>query len=144
MRHMVNVILTRDPKEMLPSFAKVISNPKMDDVGYKAHMELVDYFQQNNIPFVVMDGRKTLLDPEGVLNQLCDFACIELDSKMLSWEPQKRPEDGVWAKYWYANVHKSEGFSKYQPKTDPFPNYLKPLLHECERYYSQLSAMALG
>ena len=41
MKGITNVILTRDPKEMLPSFDKVISNPSMDDVGYKLHLDLI-------------------------------------------------------------------------------------------------------
>jgi len=38
MEGVVNVILTRDPVDMLPSFAKVIKDPTMADVGYKAHI----------------------------------------------------------------------------------------------------------
>ena len=33
MKNIVNVILTRDPVEMLPSFADVIDNPGMEDIG---------------------------------------------------------------------------------------------------------------
>ena len=36
-----NVLLTRNPVEMLPSFAKEIPNPTMLDVGYEAHIELI-------------------------------------------------------------------------------------------------------
>ena len=31
---------------------------------------------------------------------------------MLNWDRGGIKEDGVWAKYWYENVHKSEGFLK--------------------------------
>ncbi len=144
MKCMVNVILTRDPIEMLPSFAKVIAHPTLADVGYKSHVELITYFQKNDIKYIVLDGKNTLLNPEAVLKQLCSHANISFDKRMLSWTPQKRIEDGVWAKYWYANVHKSSGFSKYQPKTEAFPEYLKPLLRECQPYYNQLAALALS
>ncbi|MEZ4661620.1 MAG: hypothetical protein R2911_29060 [Caldilineaceae bacterium] len=44
---------------------------------------------------------------------------------MLSWAPGPRPEDGSWAKYWYANVHKSSGFAPYVEKDEPFPERLR-------------------
>ena len=133
-----NVILTRNPEEMLPSFDKVIENPTMNDVGYKLHMDLVDYFEKNNIHYVVLDAKKVLLNPESVLKQLCNHIDIPFDENMLKWKPQKLEEDGVWAKYWYDNVHKSSKFSSYKPKTDPFPEHLIPLLKECKPYYNQL------
>ena len=141
---LVNVILTRDPEEMLPSFAKVIKNPTMTDVGYKLHMDLVEYFEKNEINFVVLDAKKVLLNPEGVLKQLCHHANIPFDNNMLEWQPQKLDEDGVWAKFWYDSVHKSSKFSSYKPKKDPFPEHLVPLLKECKPYYNQLLQLALS
>ncbi|MDX1523578.1 MAG: sulfotransferase family protein, partial [Anaerolineae bacterium] len=64
--------------------------------------------------------------------------------KMLHWEAGARPEDGVWAKYWYDSVHRSTGFNRYRPKTAPFPDHLKPLLAECQPYYDQVAALAIG
>lgn len=141
---MCNVILTRDPRDMLPSFAKVIENPTMIDVGYKLHIELVEYFERNAIDYVVLDAKNVLLNPESVLKKLCSFIDIPFDKSMLDWHPQKLKEDGVWAEYWYANVHKSSKFATYQPKTDPIPEHLIPLLNECLPYYNQLSALALS
>ena len=143
MKSICNVILTRDPREMLPSFAKVIKNPSMSDVGYKLHIDLVTYFETEDIDYVVLDAKHVLLDPKGVLKQLCSHIKIPFDMNMLSWQPQKLQDDGVWAKYWYDNVHKSSKFAEYQPKTDPFPEDLLPLLNECLPYYNQLSQRAL-
>jgi hypothetical protein len=144
MTNIYNVILTRNPEEMLPSFAKVIENPTMDDVGYKLHMQLIDYFETKRINYTVLDAKNVLLNPEGVLKQLCNCIGIPFDKNMLKWQPQKLVEDGVWAKYWYDNVHKSSKFSAYKPKTDPFPEHLFPLLSECMPYYNQLSNLALS
>lgn len=144
MKDMVNVILTRDPREMLPSFDKVIKNPSMDDVGYQAHVELVDYFEANAIKYAVLDAKKVLENPKKILKQLCEFASIPFDERMLEWKPQQRPEDGVWAKYWYENVHKSSGFAKYYPKEETFPQHLIPLLESCQPFYQKLSALALS
>ena len=41
MKDVVHIILTRDPVEMLPSFAKVIADPNMEDVGDASHLDLL-------------------------------------------------------------------------------------------------------
>ena len=143
MKNTINIILTRDPKEMLPSFDKVIKNPKIEDVGYAKHAELINYFKENDISFTVLESKKVLMNPETYLQKLCDFIEIPFDKSMLSWKPQKRKEDGVWAKYWYTNVHNSSGFIKYKPKTTPFPKHLNSLLKTSLSYYDQLIKYSL-
>jgi len=138
MKDTINVILTRDPVEMLPSFDKVIENPSMDDVGYALHIDLVSYFKKNGIMPIVLDAKQVLLDPETALKQLCSQAGIPFQESMLAWDPGARKEDGIWAKYWYDSVHKSKGFMKYKPKTTVFPERLKPLLEECKVCYEKL------
>ncbi len=134
----INVILTRDPKEMLPSYAKQVKNPSMRDVGYAQHLDLLQYLQERNSKFAVLTSKDVLIDPPQTLSKLCDAIGIPFDEAMLSWEKGARPEDGVWAKYWYQNVHESTGFKPYQPKTDPFPEELKPLLAKCRPIYEKL------
>ncbi len=143
MKDCKNIILTRDPKEMLPSFAKEIPNPSMQDVGYAAHLELIDHFKDRGIEFIVLDSKRILLDPEKILRTLCDALAIPWDAKMLQWDQGARPEDGVWAKFWYESVHQSTGFQKYQPKKDAFPEHLLPLLAECKPIYEKLLQIAL-
>ncbi|MEP2446489.1 MAG: sulfotransferase family protein [Balneola sp.] len=143
MHDVVNVILTRNPKEMLPSFDKVIENPSMKDVGYQDHTELLEYFKKKNITPAVIDATIFLKNPEQILKKLCEKISIPYQENMLSWEKGARPEDGVWAKYWYDNIHKSTGFMKYQPKTDPFPENLNALLSESQTHYERLKKIAL-
>ncbi|WP_439151698.1 sulfotransferase family protein [Winogradskyella sp.] len=138
MKQTINVILTRDPEDMLPSFDKVIKNPTLNDVGYAMHVELLEYFEQNEIPFVVLDSKKVLIAPKNTLSKLCEFVEIPFDDNMLSWQPNQRIEDGIWAKYWYKNVHKSSGFLKYKAKDKALPKHLNSLLKECLPYYNQL------
>ncbi|WP_034057758.1 sulfotransferase-like domain-containing protein [Lacinutrix jangbogonensis] len=143
MNEVYNVILTRDPIEMLPSFDKVIKNPSLDDVGYAKHTELLNYFEANNIKPIVLDSKQVLLNPKKVLTQLCAFIGIPFDENMLHWQAAARPEDGVWAKYWYTNIHKSTGYLPYKPKTKTFPEHLKPLLMECTPHYKKLLKYAI-
>ena len=139
----MNIILTRHPIEMLPSFDKVISNPKIDDVGYKAHVDLLNFMDSYKLDYVVLDATFLLKNPERVLRKLCKACGIAFDPTMLEWTSGSRPEDGVWAKYWYQNVHRSTGFQPYTEKSDPFPKHLLPLLKECERFYSVLVSKSL-
>ena len=143
LKDMVNIILTRHPEEMLPSYAKVIANPQLHDVGYKLHIDLLHYLQEHRIPMVVLDAKRVLLNPEDQLKKLCAFIGIPFEKRMLHWPAGARPEDGSWAKYWYANVHSSTGFLPYQLKNEPFPEHLKPLLDQCMPYYNELEGLAL-
>lgn len=143
MEKTVNVLLTRDPVDMLPSFAKNVDMPSMVDVGYKAHIELLDYLRSIGQDPPILDSKQVLLNPRKVLTELCNKIGIHFDDNMLSWQAGPRPEDGSWATYWYASVHKSTGFMAYKPKTEPFPKRLRPLLEECQPYYEQLAALAI-
>lgn len=138
LQQMQNVILTRDPKDMLPSYAKQVHQPSMQDVGYAKHLELIHYFQTHQIPYLVLDSRKVLENPEEVLSKLCGALQIPFEKAMLSWEAGARTEDGCWAKFWYKNVHQSTGFQKYKAKTAPFPAHLEALLADCEPIYQKL------
>jgi hypothetical protein len=143
MKSMVNVILTRDPSEMLPSFAEVIDHPSMRDVGYKMHIDILEQLQKMEVPVVVVDSKSILLNPEKQLKKICNVIGIPFDPAMLKWQKGPILEDGVWAKYWYKNIHNSTSFAPYKPKTAPFPEKLKPLLAECQPYYDQLRKIAL-
>ena len=143
MKQVVNIILTRNPKEMLPSFAKVIKNPKMKDVGNAIQTQLIDYFDKEKINYIVLDSKHVLSNPKKILTQCCEQIGIDFDQKMLHWKMGARPEDGVWAKYWYHNIHNSTGFKEYQPKQEPFPKKLIPLLQVCEKHYDNILKKAL-
>lgn len=139
----VNILLTRDPVDMLPSYGAVVEQPTLADVGYAYHVKLLDYLQSRGQTPAVLDSKQVLLNPRGVLATLCDHIGIPFSEKMLSWQAGARPEDGSWAKYWYASVHRSTGFSPYRSKTEPFPAHLAPLLAECRPYYEKLAALAI-
>jgi hypothetical protein len=141
--HTVNVLLTRDPYEMLPSYAVQVREPTINDVGYAAHIELLHYLHSIGQNPPVLDGKQVLLNPRKVLGELCERIGIPFEESMLSWPAGGRPEDGVWATYWYHAVHQSTGFTPYQPPSRDFPAVLRPLLAECQPYYAQLEKMAI-
>lgn len=134
----VNVILTRDPREMLVSFDKVIPNPSMQDVGYEAHLMLMDHLERIGQKAIVLDSKEILMNPRRTLSAFCVEVGIPFEESMLTWKAGARPEDGCWAKHWYTNVHKSSGFKPYVEKEIDFPERLKALLEDCRRIYDKL------
>jgi len=139
-----NVLLIRDPIEMLPSLAKNIPAPTLRDTGLKTQVELLEQLRALGQTPPVLDAKQLLLNPRGVLSALCERLSIPFDDAMLSWPAGPRPEDGIWAKHWYHNLHQSTGFAPYQPKTDPFPDHLRPLLAECQPLYAALASHVIG
>ena len=105
--NMQNVILIRDPRRIIASFAKVIPNPGMDDVGIARQVDLLHFLKKEQPGVQVVDARDLLLDPPRILRILCERLEIPFYPEMLKWAPGARPEDGVWAPHWYANVHRS-------------------------------------
>ncbi len=138
MQDTINIILTRDPRDMLSSFVNQIENPTLEDTGYKQQLQLKEYLEYHKLPVLIVDSKEILINPKQKLTELCEFAGIPFDETMLEWKAGARPEDGVWAKHWYHNVHSSTGFQPYTPKTEPFPEKLEALLEECEGFYSKL------
>lgn len=133
-----NVLLIRHPREMLPSLAQQVPTPTLEGTSLPTQVELLDDVLAAGGAPIVVDSRRLLLDPPGLLPRLCARIGIGFDETMLSWPAGPKPEDGIWAPHWYASVHASTGFAPYREKTDPFPEYLEPLLAECEPLYDRL------
>lgn len=133
-----NVLLIRHPKKLIASFSKVISNPTLNDIGIKKESELFLFLKKNGRTPIVIDSDELLKDPEMYLRKLCDHLEIPFSEKMLSWGKGGIPEDGIWAKHWYANVHNSEGFSVQKSSSQPLPKHLEPLMEAALPYYEVL------
>ena len=134
----VNVFLIRDPKEMLPSLAKVIGIPTLADTGLKRQHDLLVSLRAAGQAPPILDARLLLEAPRRVLCQLCECLGLGFEASMLSWEAGGNAADGVWAPYWYGNVHRSTGFAPYCPKSEPFPAELTDALAVCMPYYDVL------
>lgn len=142
LQHTSNVFLIRDPREMLPSLIVQLPHACLADTGLQQQWQLFAALRESGQSPAVLDSRELLLDPEGVLTQLCDHLGLAFDPAMLGWAAGPIPEDGVWAPHWYHAVHKSTGFAPYRAK-DHFPASLEGLLDECAPWYEKLFAHAL-
>lgn len=138
-----NVILTRDPAEMLPSFIKQVPDPDLDMTGLPMQVVLLDAILERGDDPIVLDARLLLTDPGAVLSVLCDRVGIPFEEAMLSWPAGPVPEDGVWAPHWYDAVHRSTGFAPYRPKSEGLPGRLEPLLARAAPLYERLLAYAI-
>ena len=137
-----NVLLIRDPEQMLPSLINQIPNPTLRDTGLKRQWDLVEDLVSRGQQPAILDSRELLLNPANILNQLYHHLGIPFSEKVLRWPTGPKPEDGVWAKHWYHSVHQSTSFMEFKRKQAPFPDILKPLLEECRPYYDKLYALA--
>ena len=138
-----NVFLIRDPEQMLPSLVNQIAEPIQRDVALQAQAEWFDGLVAEGQNPLVLDSKKLLLDPAGVLRELCERLEVTFDESMLQWPAGPREEDGPWAPYWYHNLHKSTGFGPYREKTEPFPEKLRDLLDESRPFYDRLYEKAI-
>jgi len=138
-----NIFLIRDPRQMLPSFIKVVPNPTMTDVAYKMQFELIEKLSVNNKAPTIIDSKNLLIDPEKVLKILCDQLNISFEPAMLSWLQGGISEDGVWAPFWYSSVHRSTGFMPFKESNESVPKHLKDLMQECIYYYDKMKVYAI-
>jgi hypothetical protein len=134
----VNILLIRDPGEVIASLVNQLPQPTMRDVGLERQVRLFDDLRSKGQDPPVIDARLLLLDPESVLRKLCDRIGLSWDASMLSWPPGPIPEDGPWDRYWYDNVQTSTGFQPYRPSTKIVPASCSELLSECRRHYDEL------
>jgi len=133
-----SAFLIREPRAMLASLAKVIPNPTIEQTGLPQQERLDQWLGERGIQPPVVDSRDVLMNPAGTLRALCDSLELPYTDRMLSWEAGPRTSDGVWAKYWYANVERSTGFAASTPKNGELPQRLKTLVKQCERIYQSL------
>ena len=143
MRHTLNVFLTRDPEQMLPSLQKQIGNPTLRDTGFKRQCDILRMLEAWGQTPAVLDSRDLLTDPPTALRKLCEHLGLAFESAMLSWPAGPKPFDGAWAPHWYASVHLSTRFGPYRRKEGAFPGELRPLLEECRPYYTKLLGHAI-
>ncbi len=136
-------LLIRDPQYVLASFAKVIDNPVASDIGIKEEWDLYNQLVDSGKEPIVVDTDQFLADPEQAMIILCQKLEIPFEESMLSWSPGARDIDGVWAQYWYHNVHASSGFGAPKKKSIQLNQSLQNIYEEVKPYYLKLRELAL-
>ena len=134
-----NCFLIRDPAEVIASYIKKNPQPELNDLGFVQQAEIFDFVccQTGSIPPVI-DADDVLRDPKRMLRLLCDEIGIAFSEAMLSWPPGPRNTDGIWAKYWYAEVERSTGFQPYRKRKVEVPENMREVEQRCRDCYDQL------
>ena len=108
-----NVLLIRDPAEVVSSYLRSRASVTPEDIGVLQQLEL---HEQLGPEVPVVDAADFLRRPQAHLRWLCTYAGVEFTPAMLSWRAGPRESDGVWAPYWYDAVLRSTGFEPYRPR----------------------------
>ena len=139
-----NFLLTRDPKDMLPSLQIGLGRvPEMLDTGFEFQAQIVERDLARGRTPIVVDSQVLQDQPEMVLRRLCEGRDVPWDPAMLSGPPGPKPEDGVGAPHWYARLHRTTGFEPYQPKGQPLPAELEDIYGACAPIYEALQEYAI-
>lgn len=108
-----NVLLIRDPAEVVTSYLRSRADVAPEDIGVLQQLDLHTLLGPD-VP--VIDASDFLRQPEEYLRWLCAYAGVRFTPEMLSWPAGPRASDGVWAPYWYDAVQRSTGFAAYRPR----------------------------
>ncbi len=138
LKETINIIYIRNPSQIISSYSVVRPDVTQADIGIQMQWELYQYLAEKDKPAIVLDSGELLKHPEKVLTGLCEAIGIPFYHEMLSWTAGAKPEDGIWAKYWYSNVHKSTGFAKQETSNRELPQHLQALYAESKQYYDLL------
>jgi Sulfotransferase domain len=139
-----NCFLIRDPAEVIASYIKKNREPTVTDLGVVQQAEIFDFVHRrtNSVPLVI-DADDVLRDPERMLRLLCDAVGVDFTKTMLSWPPGRRETDGIWAKYWYAEVERSTSFALYRERKVEVPKNLRDVYDHCRDVYERLYGVRL-
>jgi hypothetical protein len=132
---LTNVLLIRDPAEVIASYLRSRADVVAEDIGLVQQSELYD---QLGSAVPVIDSADFLRNPEAYLRWLCDHVGIEFTDAMLNWPPGPRASDGVWAPYWYDAVIASTGFEPYRPRTVELTGAALEAAEQSRPHYARL------
>jgi hypothetical protein len=132
---LTNVLLIRDPAEVIASYVRSRSDVVAEDIGLVQQSELYD---QLGGEAPVIDAADFLHNPEAYLRWMCDYIGVEFTDRMLHWPPGPRDSDGVWAPYWYDAVLASTGFEPYRPRTVELSGAAREAAERSRPHYERL------
>lgn len=138
---LTNVLLIRDPREVVASYLRSRDQVTVDDIGLRQQNLLYDDLARSGTEPRVIDAADFLGDPERYLRGLCELVGLEFDDAMLHWPPGTRPSDGVWAPYWYAAVSESTGFAPYRARGVDLSGAAAAVADDCAPLYQRLHAL---
>ena len=140
-----NILLIRDPSEVVASYLKSRATVTPDDIGLPQQGRLFDLLlaRLGDIPLVI-DAGDFLRAPEAHLRVLCQRLGIAFTTRMLAWPAGPRDSDGVWAPYWYDAVWRSTGFEPWRPREDTLSGDALAVAEACRPVYERLRSYRIA
>lgn len=135
-----NVLLVRDPDEVVASYVRSREACEPDDIGLLQQVWLLERWDADRREVPIIDSGDFLRDPEAHLRWLCDWLGIPFTDRMLSWPPGPRDSDGVWAPHWYGAVLASTGFEPPRPRVVDLSPHDAAVAEACRPAYDVLHA----
>lgn len=134
-----NVLLIRDPTDVLASYRQSRERPEPADLGVLQQRELYAHLVAVGTPPPVIDASDFLRDLPAYLEWLCDFVGMPFSPAMLSWPAGPRATDGNWAPHWYDAVLASTGFGTYRRHSIAFEPAEAAAVAACRPAYDELA-----
>ncbi|HRQ64517.1 MAG TPA: hypothetical protein PKZ76_06620 [Xanthomonadaceae bacterium] len=138
-----NILLVRDPREVVASYVKSRASVSAEDIGLPQQVALLDELSAVGTPPPIIDAGDFLRAPEVHLRALCSWLGIDFNARMLSWPAGPRASDGIWAPHWYANVLASTGFQPPPPREIVLTDAAAEVAEQCRPYYERLHALRM-
>lgn len=135
-----HVMLVRDPARVIASYRRVVPTMTIAETGLPWQARLFAHIRSTRgAAPPVIDAADVARDPEGTLRGLCAALALDWDPAMLHWQAGPHPQDGVWARHWYAATRASTGFAPPVAETEATPPDV-PFLAEATALYDELRA----
>jgi hypothetical protein len=136
---LTNVLLIRDPAEVVASYVKSRATVTPEDIGLPQQARLFDELaERSGVAPLVIDAGDFLRAPEAYLRALCALLGIDFTARMLSWPAGPRDSDGVWAPHWYATVWTSTGFEPWHAREPRLDAEAERVADACRPPYEKL------
>ncbi len=140
-KHVTNLFLVRDPKEVIVSYQKRFPLTSHLQLGYSQQVQIAKKVADFTGDFpIVINAKDVLMNPKKVIMMLCDMISIDFEEEMLSWPSGKRDSDGVWAPYWYSEVEKTTAFQPYLQRNVVLNSKWKDIYDSCMADYEFLNS----
>ena len=133
-----NVLLIRDPSEVVASYVRARESCEPDDIGLPQQGWLLELWDDRSVEVPILDAGEFLREPEAHLRWLCGWLGVPFTARMLSWPSGPRPSDGVWAPHWYSAVWSSTGFAPWRPREISLSAHDAAVADACRPIYEAL------
>lgn len=136
---LTNILLIRDPSEVVASYVKSRAAVTPEDIGIPQQRKLHDeIIVATGKAAPIIDAGDFLRSPKTYLQALCEFLGIVFTERMLHWPAGRRASDGVWAPYWYATVEASTGFETWREREPSLTGDAAKVADSCRGDYEFL------